>query len=681
MAAPSILTRLPTHERQLDNGLRVLVREDHSSPVVSIVTHVSAGYFDEPDALVGISHVLEHMFFKGTERRGVGTIARDTKAAGGYLNAGTIYDRTTYYTTLPADALEEGLDIQADALRNSVIDADELERELLVIIQEAKRKLDSPSAVATETLFEVMFDVHRMRRWRIGQEEGLRRLRRADVVRFYRALYRASNIVLVVAGDVRPEHVFARVERLYGDMPAGDPVRDPSPAEPQRSGLRLRELTGDVAHAYVEWGFRTPGTLHPDTPLLDLLSVVLGQGRASRLYRGVRERGLVSAISAQNYTPTEIGVFGVSAEADAGDVPAALRAIRAEVLAVAEAAPGEAELERARNILEARLIRRLETTDGQATLLAEWEALGDWRRAGEHIERALDATPQDLRRVAHKYLGLDHASLVVYRPEGSAPVGRDACELRADLADVSAAAGVPAAQASEAPGITVTSEPAPSGANAAPSEEVVIERLPNGVRVVIAPRRAAPLVSIAVACRGGGVFETEERAGITMLMARASVKGTTTRTAARLAEETEALGGAIGPAVSADACTWGLSLPSRHFERGMTLLADVILNATFPRLELDRERDVALRDLGRLRDDMHRYPGRLFAQAAYPDHPYGFAVETIEAALRGLGRSDVAEWHGRHVLNSRPWAFVVGDVDVAAALAAVERELGALTGS
>ena len=150
----------------LPNGLTLLVQPDHSAPVVAVVTHVKAGFFDEPDHWTGISHVLEHMFFKGTRRRGVGAIARETKAAGGYLNAGTGYDHTTYFAVLPASGLEIALDIQADALRNSVIDESELARELQVIIQEAKRKRDTPSAVAQETLHEVMFDRHRIRRWR-----------------------------------------------------------------------------------------------------------------------------------------------------------------------------------------------------------------------------------------------------------------------------------------------------------------------------------------------------------------------------------------------------------------------------------------------------------------------------------------------------------------------------------
>src|SRR3982751_5333443 len=130
--------------RTLSNGLRVVVRRDTSAPVVAIVTYVNAGYFDETDDVVGIAHVLEHMYFKGTPTRGVGEIARQTKAAGGYLNAATIYDHTFYYAVVPSQGFAQALEIQADAYRNSSIDADELARELEVIIQEAKRKADNP---------------------------------------------------------------------------------------------------------------------------------------------------------------------------------------------------------------------------------------------------------------------------------------------------------------------------------------------------------------------------------------------------------------------------------------------------------------------------------------------------------------------------------------------------------
>jgi zinc protease len=288
----------------LANGLTVLIQTDRSAPVVAIVTYVKAGYFDESDDETGISHVLEHMYFKGTPTRGVGEIAKQTKAAGGHLNAHTIYDNTVYYSVLPSSEVAQGLRIQADAYANSLIDSAELAKELEVIIEEAKRKADSPSAVATETLFELLHDKHRIRRWRIGREAGLRALTRERLLAFYRNYYRPGNTILSISGDVNAAGSLEMVESLYGNLPAGNPLHDRGPAEPDHSGFRYRELSGDVGQSQLVIGWRTPAALHPDTAKLDFAASLLGDGRASRLYRSVRETRLAAHISAGNHTPT-----------------------------------------------------------------------------------------------------------------------------------------------------------------------------------------------------------------------------------------------------------------------------------------------------------------------------------------------------------------------------------------
>src|SRR5690242_19191671 len=253
----------------LPNGLTVLVRRDTSAPVVAIVTYVKAGYFDEADEVSGIAHVLEHMFFKGTERRGVGDISKETKASGGYLNAHTIYDQTVYYTVLPSSSVENGLDIQSDAYANSSIDSAELAKELEVIIQEAKRKLDNPSALATETLYELLHDRHRMRRWRIGHEEGLRKLDRDAMMKFYRGFYQPSNTILSIVGDVDVDAVMHSIEQKYGSLTDKEVKRDRGPAEPPHDDLRFRELSGDISQSQVVIGWRTVDTMHEDSPALD----------------------------------------------------------------------------------------------------------------------------------------------------------------------------------------------------------------------------------------------------------------------------------------------------------------------------------------------------------------------------------------------------------------------------
>src|SRR5215510_11727205 len=218
----------------LKNGLTVIVREQQAVPLVSITTYVKGGYFDEDDRISGISHVIEHMFFKGTSKRPVGEIARQTQALGGYLNAYTYYDRTVYHSEAPAESLKKVLEIQADALWNSTYDAGELKKEIEVVLQENNRKLDNPPAVASEKLYETAFRQHRMKRWRIGTSEGLRALTRDDLVAYVKKYYRPSNIVLSISGQVDVEQTIAEVVKLYGTVPPDDAAleRDGGPAEP-----------------------------------------------------------------------------------------------------------------------------------------------------------------------------------------------------------------------------------------------------------------------------------------------------------------------------------------------------------------------------------------------------------------------------------------------------------------
>lgn len=670
------MTRPPPHifapslERRLSNGLTILVREDRTAPVVAVLTHIKAGYFDEPDECVGISHVLEHMYFKGTERRGVGRMAQETKALGGYLNAGTIYDYTSYYTVLPSSALSLALDIQADALRNSVLDAGELEKELGVIIEEVKRKRDNPHAVAVESLYETLFDEHRIRRWRIGEEDVLRGLRREDLLAFREAHYRPEKIILVVAGDVDAADAVDTIEGLYGDMEPGAAPTSRGPEEPEGHGLRFRARPGEIVESYLEWGWRTPGPLHEDAPALHLLSVVLGQGRASRLYSQVRDRGVVTGISAYQYMPADLGVFTISAELLPEDTESALREIWRAVDALGRDGITADELERARNILEARLLARLETAEGQARMLAEWQALGSWRELERYLERLGRTTAEDVELAARRYLALEESAILLYHPSSDPPAIDAPEEARLLLQGT---AGIPARPA-PAPRPPEPRAPRPL---AEPSHEdgVVFFRTEQGLDIAVKPRPGAPLVSMALCFRGGKLLESAASAGITALMMRASLTGTQTRSAARLAEETEALGGSLSFGASADVFYWSLGVPARHFGAGFHLLADAAVRPTFPEAELERERKVALSAVERVRDDMMRYPTRLFLEGAFVGHPYGFSLATSEAGLRRATPDEVRSWHRRQVTASTPLVVVVGDVDPPEAAARVAAEL------
>jgi zinc protease len=660
------------HRTTLPNGLTVLIQEDRSAPVVAIVTYVRAGYFDETDEENGLAHALEHMFFKGTQKRGVGDIAKETKASGGYLNAHTIYDNTTYYTVLPSSGFAKGLEIQADAYANSAIDARELAREMEVIIQEAKRKSDNPSAVATETLYELLHDAHRMRRWRIGREPGLRAFTRDLMNNFYRNFYRPGNTILSISGDVDPADALRRVTELYGGLEPLDPVRHPGPAEPKHDDFRYRELAGDIAQSQLVLGWRTPGTLDPDTAILDAAAAVLATGRASRLYRAVREKKLASSITAYDYTPTELGVFVVHAETEPETTAEAARVIWDQMHQLRVGEIADDELVRVRRIFEARWVRRFETAEGRANYLAEWEALGGWRLGDEYFKRFMSASADDIQRVARKYLSDERAAALIYRPETAPLVAQDASDMKRILGE----------------GGTERLPAIPRHAKAAPPEAKLakLEKEEAGVSVfradevpvLVRRKPGTPMASIGIYIVGGAVEEEPEQAGLTLLTARSMLKGTTTRSAAQIAEDSEMLGGSISASAGSDSFGWSLSVPTTRLAEALELLGDVILRPTIPEDAFETERTVALSNVAMLRDDMYRYPMRLASSVAFAKHPYGMPAMGTEESLRAITAEQAREWHKSRILESAVVIGVVADADPKEVADIVARELGSL---
>ncbi len=651
----------------LPNGLTLLVRRDQSAPVVAIVTHVKVGYFDETDDMVGIAHVLEHMFFKGTPSRGVGQIARETKANGGYLNAHTIYDHTSYFTVLPSTAFVQGLEIQFDAYARSVIDSDELARELEVIIQESKRKRDSAHAVAIESLYALLHDQHRIRRWRMGDEAPLRALTSEAVLAFYRHWYRPSNTILSVVGDVDPDDVYREVLARHGTLSAGVVARIAGPVETALPGFRSSEWSGDIAQQQIAFAWRTPSFAHVDTPALDLAGTALGTGRASRLYRAVRERKFASSVSSWNYTAGDIGVFVLHAESPPEHAVQATKEVWREVQAARRQGFRHSEILRAQRIIESRWLRRLETMEGQASYLATWEAEGGLDMASTYYDRLMSLRPDGLRSALERYLDPAQISIVSYRPTAAALLAPSAHALRKMLRDVEGLGSsvLPPPNVPTPLGMPVIEAPALHlrVASEGVQHGVHVYRTALGVPLLVLPRPGAPLANIGVLQRGGSSAEADGQDGLARLTAQSMLKGTASRSGARISEDAEELGASIGVSAALESLGWSLSVPTRHLDKAAALLADVTQYPVFPDGDVLTERALALAELTRLRDDMYRWPMRLATAAAYAGHPYARSVIGNEQTLRAVDATTTRAFHDKHVRVADTVIAVVGDVD------------------
>jgi zinc protease len=647
---------LHTQRTVFPNGFTLLVREDRAAPVVAIVTRVKAGYFDEPDTEIGIAHVLEHMYFKGTPTRGPGEIATATKEVGGWLNAHTIYDATTYITVLPSASWDRGLDIQFDAFANSQIDADELRRELEVIIQEAARKEDTPGAVTAETLYEVLHDRHRMRRWRIGREAGLRTFTRDMVHGFYRNWYTPSNTILAIVGDVDAAAVQAAVGARYGRLPAMDPLPNHGPEEAPWTGARYRALTGDVQQAHATFGWNTVGPLHPDAAALDVASSLLATGRASRFYRAIRERGLAMSASAYHYTPTQLGVFAVGIVGADTTLDDALAAAWAQLRALQHDGPDAGELERVKHVLRTRLLRSEESMEGQASEMVAWESLGG-AAVGDAYWAAVDAvTAADVQRVLRTWCRDDTVGVVSYRPHGSAPLAEAGPALvaawngRTPEALDTASRSVPAA---------------PVRVDAPRFEERVgdvhVFRTTDGVPVLVRRKPGARIAHMGCYVHGGAVQEPMAMAGLTSVMARASIKGTTTRTAAQIAEDGERLGGSVSTSSSKEMVGWSISVPLADVAPAASLLADVVQQPTFAADVVSTEQAQLLTELRARRDDMVRHPLSVARQALFGTHTYGIDALGTPDGVAAITPEALRDWHARAVLGGEAVLAIVGD--------------------
>jgi len=643
----------------LPNGLTVLVQRDRSAPVAAVVTHVKAGFFDEPDRWTGISHVLEHMFFKGTPTRGPGQIARDTKVAGGYLNASTTYDHTSYYAVLPAAHLREAVTIQADALMHAAIDREELARELQVIIQEARRKLDSPSAVTHETLHEVLYDRHRIRRWRIGYEKGLAGFTREDVAGYYGSRYVPSRVIVAIVGDVAEDDALALAREQYGGWEPAPGAVDPSPAEPPRREVRARTLRGDVTQAELALGWHGVPALDRRAIPLDLAAGVLGAGRGSWLYRVLRETGLATAVSAHHYSPTELGVFSIGADCDAERVQPVLEAVAGAVERLIRQEVPSGDLERARTLMLSRWSRRMEDMDGRAAALAASEALEDYQLLDRDFARLAGVTASEVKESAAEILDLGAMSAVVYLPrdkggELDAAAVRNAFRART-------LTPLPAVRTAAVIGRPPRPPIAPSVRC-----EVTHEALP-AFDLLVRHKPGVPMVSIGVYLPRAG-FDPAGQAGLGALAVRGAVRGAGGHDAASLAFSFERLGGTLAPVVALDWIGLGTTVLSANLGDAAALLDMALHQPTYAEEQLLAERQLLIEETTQATDDMFRYPFQLAFGAAFGDRGYGVPAAGLPDQLATVTTDQVRAWHQRALMEPRGVVIAVGDLNPDAAL-------------
>ncbi len=642
-------SELTTHRENLlrttlKNGLKVLLVVDHAAPVVALNVWVRVGSADEKPDEGGMAHVFEHMLFKGTERRAVGEIARTVEAAGGHINAFTGFDMTVYHITMASRDMTVGIDVLADAVLHSTFDPGELAKEQEVVLEEIRRGLDSPGRVLSQSVFDTAYQQHPYRLPVIGTEKLVKSFSREQLLDFFERWYVPNNMTFVAVGDLDPKATLEQIREAFSDVEPRPDLSHPREAESPQSTPRSIVVRRPFKQTLLGLAYPITAFSDPDTPYLDLLSMVLGSGDSSRLYRNVKDRlEYVHTISTSAYTPLDPGLFFVDATVEAERIEDAIGTIASELQRMRAFGPSEVELERARVNLLANQVYEKETMQGQARKVGYYETLGGGIEAeAAYLEEVKRATPEDLQRVAQRYLEPERVNIAVLLPEEERP-------------DLQAASLLTA--------LTSVGDGARELVGTPIRDGISGYVLPNGLRVIVKPNQSIPLVAMRLSFNGGQLGETEETQGLTSFLAEMLERGTQQRSAAQLAAEVEGIAGSLGGFSGRNSFGLTAEFLTDSLDTGLDLFADVLLHPAFPPDEIEKVRIERLAALKRREDRLSLKAFELFAQELFIGHPYRFPLIGNEASLKQLEREELARYYATYAQPTNGVLAIVGDVE------------------
>jgi zinc protease len=642
----------------LGNGLTVVIRENHSSPVVAVQVWVKAGSTTEPEERAGMSHILEHMAFKGTKGRGPGQIAREVEALGGEINAYTSFDQTVYHITISGRYLENALDILADTLGNSVFDADELAREKEVVLEELRMNEDNPGRVNGKAMFREAFRVHPYGRPVIGYDNTIRQTTRDDLVAYFSRYYYPGNMVLVITGDVDPVKARPLIEKAFLPIRTHEAPPGGAPGEPVQKETRVVVQERDAKRAYLDIGFHGPSMRDGEVFSWDLLSMILGSGQTSRLYHEVKDaRGLVDSVSAYAYTPKDPGVLIVSATGAPDKAKEALGEILRQTFRLAAAPPKGEELARAKTSTESDFVYSLESQGSLARHVGFFETtLGDAGFEQKYLQKIRAVTADDIVAAARKYLTPENLTVAAVVPRGES--------------------GLISGEAVRKIATEAYREAMKEAGGEGKRGAVVKEVLENGIRVIVREDRAIPVVAVEAGFLGGLRGEPEGKGGVSAIAAEMLTKGTRERTAREISEAVENMAADLSGFSGRNSFGLRARFMSRDFTAGFRLFAESLRSPVFPGEELEKKRREVLGRLKLQKDDMTQSVFLLFLATHYGGHPYARNTLGTEESVRGITREEVEGVYRRWADPRNMVIAVSGDIGAQEALSAVREAFG-----
>jgi zinc protease len=682
--APLEVPQLKFEKYKLQNGLDVILSEDHRLPMVAVNLWYHVGPANELPGRTGFAHLFEHMMFEGSRHVPGSSHFHLLEAAGASdINGTTDFDRTNYFETLPSNQLELALWLESDRMGYlpDKLDQANLSNQQDVVRNERRQSVENaPYGIVEEAIFHQLYPKgHPYHADVMGSHEDIQSAKLEDVRNFFKLYYAPNNASLAIVGDFQPERAKELVEKYFGPLKRGEDVPRITVKTPPITSERRAVIQDNVQLPRVYMAWLTSPIFKPGDAEADLTATVLGGGKSSRLYKKLVYEKQIALNVATNQQSLMLGSeFQVEATARPGVKPEDLeKTINTELEAFRTSGPTEEELKRARNVLESRIIEGLETLGGfggvadRLNTYNHYLGTPDFLRAD--IARYENATVESLQAFAQAQLG-DHQRVVVYGVPGKQDLGAEVPTPKSEGKDTAKNGGEPVN--ADAEWRKNPPKPGPSSPLHLPVPEEF--KLANGLTVLYNERPGLPLVAASLVQRSGSGVNPVDKPGLASFTARMLQQGTTTRSALQIADRAADLGAALGSQASTDGSSVSTHALTRNFPQALELLADVALHPSFPQPEIERVRKERLAALVQEKDDPSSVARRVLRTALYGSHhPYGYPDIGTEDSLRAISQDDLVKFWREYYSPNDAALIVTGNIKLAALKPLVEKEFGA----
>lgn len=611
----------------LADGHKVIIKEVHANPIVTVDTWVRTGSAMETPENNGISHFLEHLMFKGTKNRENGEIEKILESKGARFNAATSKDFTHYYVTIASDYIDTAIKLHADMMQNPVIPAEEMEKERKVVQEEIRRANDDPQRILLMNLFKLIFKEHPYRLDTLGTHEFIENVPRKEMVEYFKDKYSPENLITVIVGDVDTQNALDLTRENFNprNNPGSsreiyNPGKEPAPEKPREKIER-----GNYKSGYLFMGFRgVPMNSVRENYALDLTASILGGSRSSRLYQNLKEKqNLVSAISAGHYSMKDDSVFLVSADFEPEKYQAVKTAIKAEIEQLKNGNISKEELERAKTLAKRSFIYENESVENIAQSIGySMVTSGSIDHYKNHLKYIDSIRLYDIQKVAKKYLDPSKVALSVLLPE-KIKVNNIVTDKK-----------------------TI--------------KNITKSELSNGTVLITSKNTSNDIIAMSMFLKGGRYLEPKP--GTASLLAKTLLYGTKNRSYTELIEELENSGISISPASSGDYFEITLKSTKKDFNKAFEILGDIVNNPTFKEKYIEKNKQDILANLKKSRDRPLTVSVEKFTRTMYKGHPYGNIGPVIEENIQNVTRTDVIDYWKATFIPENMIVSVSGDI-------------------